>query len=127
MEFAQAWPVPDADIRDGQAGKPRVQALFRRNIESAGCLVENCKARSTEQEPREGQTLLLAPRQQVGPVELGIETAEPAGEIGKVDFAQHFRESFVADRVGPWILNLLANRTQDQIRLLWHEQDLIRR
>jgi len=60
MEFAQAWPVPDADEGNGQARKSRVQALFRSNIESAGRLVENCKARSTEQEPCKGQTLLLA-------------------------------------------------------------------
>jgi hypothetical protein len=63
MEFAQAGSVTDADESDGQARKSRVQALFRGNIERAGCLVEDCKAWSTQESPREGQPLLLAARQ----------------------------------------------------------------
>ena len=60
MEFAQAGPVPNADECSRQAREPRVQALFRGRIERAGSLVKDRKAGTVEQQPREGQTLLLA-------------------------------------------------------------------
>ena len=65
------------------------QALVKRFlggcVQSAGCFVGKYPSRFFEQDPRNGQTLLLAPRQFLSP---GIGFIQPLGELGQQGIGQ---------------------------------------
>src|ERR1700722_17502391 len=60
-------------------------------------------------------------------MDLRVEASELLGQIGEIDFAQHFNKRFGAHLTRVWILHLLPQRAEDQVGLLRHEHDLLAR
>ncbi len=70
--------------RRARRGELAVQVLLVGGVERAGRLVEHRVARLGEQHPGEREALLLADRQHLRPVVLGVQPAEPLGERAEI-------------------------------------------
>ncbi len=81
----QRRAVADADRRDAGARELAVEARLIGGVQRAGRLVEHRVARPREQHPCEGEALLLAGGQHLGPVVLGERAAQPIEDRAKVD------------------------------------------
>jgi len=92
---------PVGDHQRRPAGHQPVEGLldsqFAFRVERAGRLVEHRVARLGEQHPREREPLLLADRQHLRPVLLGVQAAEPLGERAEVDPLEQRAQRGVVD------------------------------
>ena len=78
----------DADQRGVFGQQAAVQARLVGGVEGAGGFVEDDEAWRADQHAGKGQALLLAQRQSLGPIDLGVEPAAALHQVGQVHIVQ---------------------------------------
>src|SRR3990167_5942916 len=115
--------VADADGRDRQALQLAIQQGFIGPVQRAGGLVQQEVARLGQQRAGKGQALLLTGRQDLAPVQLGLQPPEAPRQIGQVHGAQPFVQLRVGDvALGVRVEQLGAQVPQGQIRVLGQKE-----
>lgn len=115
--------MADADQRRGAARQLPIQTVLVGDIQSAGRFIEDGVQRCGEQHAGKGHALLLAHRQYLCPVQLGIQATKPGGDIRKVDSFQQAQEFLIRYfLILLRIQQLAAQAAQQHVGLLRKEQ-----
>jgi len=81
VEIDDRRAMADADVVDAQLLQLVIEVGFIRHVEGAGRLIEHGIGRAVDEQAGEGQALLLAEGEDIGPVEFDVVAADPFGQI----------------------------------------------
>src|SRR6266436_5523488 len=115
MELQQARAMARAQEWNTFLSQKLVHQPLVCGVERTGRFVEERIPRMVEQEPREGEPLLLTRRKDVSPRHLDVKSTESLAESREIYCSKRILKLFIAPSSSSWIGQLIAQRTQDHV------------